>query len=481
MPCVRCFLRGFADELVKLGKEFAPGIPSKEVSHELPELEEPTTWEFGVHDHDATKRGRHFDLRLGDPETGRAHSWATMPELPGPGEKTWAIQQPTHTVGYMNFKGTIPEGYGAGKVKIHARDKVEVTNARPGHISFNRYTGRGPEEYTLHRVHGRNWLLMNRTPSRTSFPDIPTDKPDYKAVKPEEAPYADPNMLLSAKIDDAHTIFAFPKPGEQVRAFSFREGKRAQGGIIEHTHKVPGLRGVRTPKGMGDTIVRGGLFALNPETKQATPSKLIGGMLNSMVWKSREAQKQHGDLIPVLYDVVKFRGKDMIKAPYGKKLEVLEQIQQALPKAFVLPPMARTEAEKRKLMADIRAGKLPETKEGGVFQHMLEYQPPVKAKYSDEFDVYLRGFYAGEGKYKGRGVGGFEFSHTPDGPAVGRVASGLSDAQRIDMHKNPEKYLGVVAKVTAQEKFPSGALRGPVFDSWHLDKSDQHQLDEIIH
>lgn len=462
--------------------EFAPGIPSKTTSHELPTVSQRKTWELAVHDHHAEKRGRHFDLRLGDPSTGHAHSWAMHAEWPKPGEKTWAIAQPTHTMKYMDFEGTIEDGYGKGDVSLHDRGKTEITNSRPGHISFNIYRGSGPEEYSLHRVGDKQWILMNRTMRRDQHPELPTDKPAYKETKIGDPRIHTDDFVFSAKIDDAHNLFYFPKAGAPIRVVSYRASKRSGGGIIEHTHKVPGLaEGVATPEGLGGTILRGGLYAISPSSGSATPASGLASLLNSDVWKSREKQQELGGLTPVLYDVVQYKGRKMESAPYAEKLKILREVEEKLPDHFHLPRMAYGEAAKRKMVEDMRAGLLPETKEGIVAWNLREGTPPFKAKFTTDHDVYIRGFFPGEGKYKDRGVGGFFYSYEPEGPIVGRVGTGLTDAQRSHMHTVPSAYIGTVARVKAQERFPSGALRAPSFDGYHLDKNDPQTLAMLKH
>lgn len=459
-------------------REFAPGIPSRERSHELPTIKEPTVWEWGVHDHDAVRRGRHFDLRLGDPDTGHAHSWALPARLPAPGEAAWAIQQPTHTVRYMDFEGRLPEGYGAGDVSLHERGRAEVLRSSPGHVVFNVHDSKGTREFVLHRIDEKKWKLFNRTATRESL-DVPSGKPRYKEIRPEKLDVSDDRYLMSAKIDDAHNLFVL-EPAGSVRVVSHRVPKRdGHGtGLLEHTGKVRGLAGVATPAGLGGTVLRGGLYAIHPRTEKATDAAVLGGLLNTDVWKSREKQEAHGELRPVLYDVERYRGKDVSKAPYHEKLSILRKVVEKIP-AFSLPPMAYGAKEKSELLAKIKKGELPETSEGVVLWNLHEPEPPIKAKFRQEHDVYLRGFFPGEGKYKEQGVGGFVYSHKPDGPIVGRVGTGLSDAQRKDMLKNPEKYLGLVATVGAQQRYTSGALRGPALLRWHLDKNDQERLDAI--
>ena len=171
----------------------------------------------------------------------------------------------------------------------------------------------------------------------------------------------------------------------------------------------------------------------------------------------------------------------MESAPYSEKLKVLREVESRLPDHFHLPRMAFTEADKVKLVNDMREGRLPETKEGIVAWNLHKGEKPYKAKFSTDHDVFIRGFFPGEGKYKDRGVGGFFYSYEPDGAIVGRVGTGLTDAQRSHMHANPGVYLGTVARVKAQERFPSGALRGPSFDAFHLDKNEPETLAMLKH
>lgn len=463
---------------LKIAKEDALGIPDRSKIHELPEIKKPTVWEFTVHAHDATRRGFHRDLRLADSKTGYAHSWA-IDKLPEPGKATYAIVQPTHTMKYMNFTGTIKDGYGAGDVKIEDRDKVEVLNASPGHITFVQYRGAGPETFTLHKIYDKNWRLYNRTLTRAQHPDLPTHKPDYKEIEYDKIPESDAH-ILSAKIDDAHQLFYMKAPGDPIRVISYRPSARNAGGIIEHSHKIKSLFGQEVPKELSNTIIRGGIYAMHPKSGKATSSNVLAGLLNSAVFKSRESQKEHGELKAVIYDVERFKGKDVSRLPYGEKLKILEKAKELIP-AFSLPRMATTPKEKAKLLNDIKKGLVPETTEGVVIWNKEKYEAPIKAKLKQEHDVYVREFFGGTGKLKDKGVGGFTYSHEPKGLIVGRVGTGFSDELRQAMFKDPTKYIGLVAKIHSQEKYQSGALRAPSFQSFHLEKNPQETLDSLVH
>lgn len=150
------------------GKPYAPkgeeiiGIPSKRVTHPIRMIPKPEKWELSVQKHEAHRAGTHLDLRIGDVQEGRAHSWA-LRKWPKPGEKVLAIRQPTHSIPYMNWSGVILRGYGSGAVEIADRRSIDVISANPDKITFQT----GPHElYSLIRTSGREgkaWLLLNRS------------------------------------------------------------------------------------------------------------------------------------------------------------------------------------------------------------------------------------------------------------------------------------------------------------------------------
>lgn len=448
--------------------EFAPGIPKGRVIHPFPAVAKPKQFEFAVHHHKAERAGEHFDLRIGDPRTGRAYSWA-MKELPAPGQMTTAVEQPTHTVKYMDFAGQIGEGYGKGQVELAKRDKVEVIHADEKTIRFNSYPGRAIEEYALRKMKDGGWALQNVTTDRKVGParDLPTDKPKYKTVTPVKIKPEKEGTELQAKIDGAHVVYHFKSPGTLTRVHSYRSSDR-QGGVIEHTHKLPDFHEHRTPSSLRDTIVRGELYAVDNKGK-ALPAARVGGILNAGVWKSREMQQSGGKLVPVIFDVMKYKGTDVSNLPYEKKKGLLNMIVAEAP-WLKLPRTASTPEEKAKLINDIRTGKEPSTREG-VVEWDFGKPVPKKTKFHDEHDVYVRRVFAEKGtKRSGTMAGGFEYSRTPKGPIVGRVGTGMTHSMKKDMIENPGKYEGLKARVKAHPAPGHYALRAPALISLHLEQ-----------
>jgi len=111
---------------------------------------------FVIHNHQAKKAGHHFDLRLEFPVAslhealntyegkrlpGTPEPLSEFPDKPGTVYRSFAVRKHTlpteknklfivetedHPVQYGTFKGTIPEGYGAGDVDIFDRGTFKL-------------------------------------------------------------------------------------------------------------------------------------------------------------------------------------------------------------------------------------------------------------------------------------------------------------------------------------------------------------------
>jgi ATP-dependent DNA ligase len=410
----------------------------------------------------------HFDLRLGDPTTGEAHSWA-MKKLPEPGKSTYAPQQPTHTVEYMDWKGEIPTGtYGAGTVELARRDKAEVLKAHDNEIRFNLYQGRTPEQFVMKRQTGRMWTIHNVTPSRDvkKWQElIPSDKPSMKNIPIGKISPANPTEVWQPKIDGAHAI-AVLEPNKPMRLFSYREAKN-QTGLIEHTFRMPNFYENGVPPGTRPTVLRGEIWG----EKGGKPVHVsqLGGILNASVPESRKRQESEKiKLHFTAFDVERHEGKKIGPQPFERTDQILKDLAAQVSGIEVMPT-AITTAQKQRLSQEVQSGHHKLTREGLVVRSR-EMAEAYKAKKFDPHDVFIQQVYPGT---KPGEAGGFRYSWTEHGPIVGNVGSGLTHKQRQDMLQNPENWVGRAAKVLAQEKLRSGALRMPVFTGFHETKGLQ--------
>lgn len=463
----------------KTAKEYVPGIPRRGQISPLPHVSKSETWEFSAHPHAAEKAGYHIDMRLGNPESGIAHSYV-VPEgkMPEPGKAVRVIPTYDHTIQYMDFSGEISEGYGKGTVHQGRRTKAEVHHADPTtgdgtKLRFNLYDSNHPQEYSI-RKDRDTWWLHNKTLTRERRPNIPDSKPSYKELELHEINTGLEHEVLMPKLDGAHTIVQL-ESGKIPRVFSYRVGKASETGLIEHTHKIPGLMGLKVPKELDGTVLRAETIATTEHGK-AIPAEQIGGMLNSKVFESRKAQESRGASLKTFpFFVERFRGRDASSYPFAEQRKILAKVVEHLP-IFTLPDLAQTAEEKRKLIDDVREGRHPLTGEGVVLVNPGQVPPLfTKAKHAPDFDVYVRKIHAAkkEGGDLHDRAGAVSYSWTPDGPIVGQLA-GFKHEEARDMLKNPDKYIGRVAKVRAMKKFEagSGALFQPRFKEWHLDKGD---------
>ena len=77
----------------------AKGIPERGKKGTIPK-ERKGQWRFNIQEHDADRAGKHYDIRMAPPGSDKAFSWAAR-HLPGPGEKTTAVQTDLHSRDYM--------------------------------------------------------------------------------------------------------------------------------------------------------------------------------------------------------------------------------------------------------------------------------------------------------------------------------------------------------------------------------------------
>ena len=70
-------------------------------------------------------------------------------------------------------------------------------------------------------------------------------------------------------------------------------------------------------------------------------------------------------------------------------------------------------------------------------------------------------------------VGSAVIGHYIDGDLVtiGKVSAGFDHEMRREMYRDPSAFIGRVMKVRGNGVFKSGAMRHPVFNGWHADKS----------
>ncbi len=319
------------------------------------------------------------------------------------------------------------------------------------------YPGRDTKRFILLRKGGTdNWMIYNYTPSEETkvYEDVPSYKKSYKTIDADRLKLdtSRTEEVFAPKLDGAHNLVVL-RPNKRPDVFSYRSSRKGSE-RIDHTFKTP-LYKQTSPKELGNTILRSELFV--PGGKGNDTARI----LNSSVPKAREIQQKERPLEFKIFDVVKFKGKDVEDLPYSRKLEMLKEVRDKIPD-LKLPELAFDPHDKRQMFNRIMKGFHPETEEGLVV-YKLDEPVPRKVKQTDDYDAEILGtFEASEGsKYEGSGVGGF--IALPEGSSVPiRIGTGLSDDLRQKAYESPDNFIGEWAKIKSQHVHSSGLHQAPV-------------------
>jgi len=201
----------------------------------------------------------------------------------------------------------------------------------------------------------------------------------------------------------------------------------------------------------------------------AIPAAELGGILNATLQEAqRKKREKNIAMRNAIFDIY-VKGRDPVarSVPYKERVEMIKEVLRHLPqKQFHLPRMATTPEEQKKLWEDIKAGRNQRTHEGVVFWDAKG--KPHKTKLLTESDVHITDIFP---QVKGDTslAGGFRYALKPGGDPVGKVGTGFSSEVRKQMMESPDDFIGRVARIRAQEQFPSGAYRAPAFLALHED------------
>lgn len=445
----------------KTKKDYAPGLPDKEYFGDINDLNVGEITDVVAQLHDAEKAGEHLDWRmLADKDL---LSWAIpKARLPEPNEKALAVRQPAHRPDYMDFEGTIDKGYGKGTVSKYKQDRALITDINNGGLTFS-LVGKNPEKFRLQKT-DKNWILYNVTPN------VPHgyNKQKFKTVDQEDVEeIISPDNLVAAKLDGSSQIVRILD--DKLQSLSYRVSKKT-GRPIVHTERA-GLSKLPN-KDLSGTDLRAELYVTKDGKGQSAAT--TSGILNSSVEKALQKQKEQGyKLRHGVFDVLKYKGKDVSDLPYEKRRELAEKVVQRLQESksnqeiFHMIRAVDTPEEQRKLFKQIREGKYPLTEEG-IVAYPKSGDRPYKVKNIKEHDIIIKEVVPGEGKFSDS-AGTFKYA-LPENPdkIVGNVGIGeLTHEQRKEILENKEEYIDRVARVKAQEQFPSGAYRVPSLIAFH--------------
>jgi len=291
------------------------------------------------------------------------------------------------------------------------------------------------------------------TPYRIRTREIPMEQA-HKLV-------FDPTKLFLRK-DDGVQVTYLLHAGKPPVAFTPKPS--VSGEHINRTEQLQ-LPKTKIPHELNGTIAHGEVLLLDSDGK-ALPLKDTVGYMNMEPNKGKQYLKDNGyQIYRTVFDVDRIGNKDISTQPFKYRLEAVKAIAPIIDAD--VPEHSATVKGKLNLLNSIRAGKNKKTNEGIVIQDLNNFSGVLKAKNKKVFDVIVTGIVPS--KNLPGAAGGFEYSY--DGKTtVGKVGTGFSIKERIEMMKNPTKYIGRYAVVQSIGKTPNGVLFQPSFISWHPEK-----------
>jgi len=445
-------------------------VPEEGKAIELEDnLEVQRDVKYVVQEHNAKRAGRHFDLRLVlKDKKGRetSVSWAIPMKgkragplrFPKPGEKWAAIRQPDHDVEYNDFEGTIPDGeLGAGTVKIWASGTADVHKIEDGHVHLKILSGPAKGSYVLVSTKGTQGLILSKKPQAVEIWTKPsyTKKPQEILDELERAG----GSTAERKVDGASVELRIVDGSPRV--FSHRVSKRT-GQLVEHTDRLVHLDAART-EGLEDTRVRA-------EAWHPRGVNFLSGTLNSSPERARQVQRSAGPVRLQIFDITRYKGKDVSKLPYAERRALYEEVAKEMASPHVKPVRSVKTGFSRFYEQQVS---LKHTPTDGVVVKRgdmgYDEKPWIKVKPSDLADCTVVGLSEGAGKHDGR-LGALTVT-TPEEKRV-QVGTGFSDWERQWIWDHRDEIPGEVARVDFHVRHGKRTDTGPRFDSWHPDKSE---------
>jgi bifunctional non-homologous end joining protein LigD len=265
---------------------------------------------FVVHEHHA--RRLHWDLRL--ERDGVLASWAIPNGIPDdPRRNRKAVHVEDHPLEYLDFEGTIPEGYGAGEVMIWDSGMYTCEKWLPSRVivSFDGERLRG--RYALFHA-GRtekDWMIHRMDP--------PLD-----ATATEMPQHVEPMLARLSTMPRDEASWAFEVKWDGVRAIAHSQPGRIRF-ITRNGNDVsaayPELRPLNRVLGSHSAILDGEIVAFD---EQGRPS--FQALQPRIHLRGEAAVRRRAAENPVIYaifDLLWLDGHSLMDLPYSERRKLL--------------------------------------------------------------------------------------------------------------------------------------------------------------
>jgi len=437
---------------------------------------------FVVQEHHA--RRLHWDLRL--EHDGALASWAIPNGIPeDPKHNRKAVHVEDHPLEYIDFHGTIPEGYGAGEVSIWDRGTYECEKWEPGKVVVDFHGERLRGRYALFHAGSaeKDWMIHR------------IDPPADPAAAAEPPAFVEPMLAHLAELPRDEERWAFEVKWDGVRAIARSQPGRLQ--LITRngndvTAAYPELRPLNRALGSHAAILDGEVVAFD---ERGRPS--FEALQPRIHLRGEAAVRRKAQLAPVTYaifDLLWLDGHSLLDLPYAERRERLAAL--GLDGERWRTPANHTGAGAGSALLKATGEQGIE----GIVAKRLDsrYAPGqrdgswLKVKHTSRQEVVIGGWTEGKGT-RAKRIGALEVGvHEADGTLryAGRVGTGFDEAElerlqrlleplaRTDSpfagrqpprgahHVEPE----LVCEVELTEWTKQGLLRHPAYKGLRADK-----------
>lgn len=304
-------------------------------------------------------------------------------------------------------------------------------------------------------------------PIRSSFKDFMWD--DSSGYAAEE------------KLDGARFLM-FIEEGEN--RFSSRHKSIKDGKFSEKTDNFPHLRNLDLSK-LSGTVLDGEIVTGKNVTDVMS---VVGGSPSTAL----RYQMHHGWVKYIVFDILKYKGKDVTSEWYKDRRYLLHQ----LFSNYINYIIIHNDIHSLKLINSVEINKkgfyetiLKDGGEGIVLKKLISSygEDWIKVKKESTYDVVIIGFEDPE-EMTTKSDGTFSRSRLAEKNLIGSIkfgqynngilipcgsCSGISDKMRTEFSNNSDEFLGQVMTIKAQERTESGAFRHPVFVRMRSDKNPE--------
>lgn len=171
------------------------------------------------------------------------------------------------------------------------------------------------------------------------------------------------------------------------------------------------------------------------------------------------------------FDVLAIGGTDARSLPLSKRRALLEQMfdGMAFKTCALVPQMPASDAAAQAIIAAGFEGVIVK-RLSAPYASGQRGRGWWKIKATDTVDAVIMGYQPGEGKYDGQ-LGALLLGHYVGGTLV-QVAkcSGMTDAERLTMSQNPDRFIGAVVEFRHMGQMSTGGYRHPVYMRMRADK-----------